>query len=45
MFIYRDPLDNAISLFENAKKSQESNNTMPMTVERWLATWEDGARA
>ena len=44
VLIYRDPLDNAESLFENTKKSQQSNQTLPMTVERWLQAWEEGAK-
>jgi hypothetical protein len=43
VFIYRDPLANAQSLMENSKKSAQSNATLPMTVDRWLATWEQGA--
>lgn len=43
LYIYRDPVTNAMSLVENAKKSAQTSTTMPMTAERWLATWQEGA--
>jgi hypothetical protein len=42
VFIYRDPVENAISLSENVKKSAPSNSTKQMNVKRWLHTWEEG---
>lgn len=43
VFIYRDPIANAVSLTENVKKSARSDKTKPMTVRRWLAAWEEGS--
>lgn len=43
VFIYRDPLANAISLTSNSKKSAKSDKSAEMTVERWLDAWEEGA--
>lgn len=42
IYIYRDPVVNAMSLVENAKKSAQTDATLPMTAERWLSTWEEG---
>lgn len=43
VIIFRDPIANAVSLTDNAKKSAQGNETLPMTVERWLNAWEEGA--
>lgn len=45
VFIYRDPLANAISLTQNSKKSAKSDQSAEMTVERWLNAWEEGAES
>lgn len=39
---YRDPLENAISLARNVKKSAGDDHHNAMSVERWLVTWEQG---
>jgi hypothetical protein len=44
VIIYREPLSNAISLAENAKKSDGAGPER-MTVKRWLTAWEEGASA
>ena len=43
VIVFRDPLANAVSLADNAKKSAQGNGTQPMTVQRWLNAWEEGA--
>jgi hypothetical protein len=43
--VFREPLSNAISLAENAKKSDGATRKDRMTVKRWLTAWEEGACA
>ena len=44
VIVFRDPIANAVSLTDNAKKSAKSDQTQPMTVQRWLSAWEEGAK-
>lgn len=41
--VFREPIENAVSLTDNAKKSAGNDMHEPMTPERWLRSWEEGA--
>lgn len=43
--VYRDPIENALSLMRNAKKSAARRNAAPMSLRRWLTAWHEGALA
>ena len=43
--VYRDPVENALSLMRNAKKSAARSNSFFMSLCRWLAAWHEGASA
>lgn len=42
VFIFREPIANAVSLSENAKKSAETSKFKTMTPEKWLQAWQEG---
>ena len=43
VFIFREPISNAVSLTDNAKKSAAKDGFREMTPARWLKSWEEGA--
>lgn len=43
VFIFREPISNAVSLTDNAKKSAAKDGFKEMTPTRWLQAWEEGA--
>ena len=42
VFIFREPISNAVSLTDNAKKSAAKDGFKEMTPARWLKAWEEG---
>lgn len=43
--VFREPIENAVSLTDNAKKSAAKDKHQSMTPERWLRSWEEGVPA